>query len=190
MTASTQQIWDAFHNPLEAFIRRRVTDPQEAQDILQDVFLKVHTRLDSLRDEQRLAGWLFQIARNAVQDHYRARRPLLQVSDQLPAETDDDEPDPASLIAMSLRDTIACLPEIYRQALELSELQGLPQAELARHLGISLSGAKSRVQRGRALLRQALLDCCHFEFDRRGHLIHYIPRPQHCAACRSAQRPA
>ena len=76
------------------------------------------------------------------------------------------------------------LPEKYRQALMLTEFRGMKQTELAEQLGISLSGAKSRVQRGREMLRESLLDCCHFEFDRLGGMIAYTLRPDCCQACR------
>jgi RNA polymerase sigma-70 factor (ECF subfamily) len=78
---------------------------------------------------------------------------------------------------------IVTLPEIYRQPLLLSEIGGMKQAEVAGQLGLSVSGAKSRIQRGRAMLKQSLLDCCHFEFDRRGSLIDYLPRQDCCEAC-------
>jgi RNA polymerase sigma-70 factor, ECF subfamily len=90
------------------------------------------------------------------------------------------EASPSAEIAAGLKNFIACLPEKYRQALLLTEFEGFSQLRLAESLGISLSGAKSQVQRGRAQLRQALLECCHFEFDRRGNLQDYIPRQECC----------
>jgi RNA polymerase sigma-70 factor (ECF subfamily) len=76
-----------------------------------------------------------------------------------------------------------CLPEKYRQALLLTEYRGMTQQEVAEHLGISLSGAKSRVQRAREKLKEELLNCCHFEFDRLGKIMSYHPK---CAACASS----
>jgi RNA polymerase sigma-70 factor (ECF subfamily) len=80
---------------------------------------------------------------------------------------------------------IYSLPEPYRDAVVLTELEGLTQRELANRLGISLSGAKSRVQRGRAQLKQMLDECCTFEFDRRGKVIDCTPRAKTgCDECR------
>jgi RNA polymerase sigma-70 factor (ECF subfamily) len=193
VTPSTAEVWEAFHRQLFAFIRRRVDDPQDAEDILQDVFLRVHSRLDGLRDRDRLAPWLYQVARHAVIDHYRLRRPDLPLPDGFPADPSWSgsadqadawaEPDPAGEIASGLRDMIATLPGNYREVLLLSEIQGLKHKDIAARLGLSLSGVKSRVQRGRELLRQDLWSCCHFEFDRRGHLINYQPRPDCCRQC-------
>ena len=75
---------------------------------------------------------------------------------------------------------VAALPAIYRDALRLTEYDGLTQKELAQRLGLTVSGAKSRVQRARQLLRQTLLECCHFELDQRNAIISYQP---HCGCC-------
>ena len=75
------------------------------------------------------------------------------------------------------------LPEKYRQAVQWSDLDGLPQQEVADRLGLSLSGAKSRIQRGRALLKDVLDQCCSFEFDRRGNVTDCDPKPDR-AVCR------
>jgi RNA polymerase sigma-70 factor (ECF subfamily) len=183
MGYTTLNVWEEFSARLRAFILKRVADPADADDILQEVFVKIHTHIDTLRDEDRLAPWLYQIARNTIVDHYRARRQSVVIPETLAVEDEPPESDVASQLAKGLRPMIALLPDKYRQALLLTEFGDLTQREMAERLGLSLSGAKSRVQRGRLLLRQDLLDCCHFEFDRRGHVIDYVPRPDCCAQC-------
>jgi RNA polymerase sigma-70 factor (ECF subfamily) len=182
---TTEDLWHEFSRELRGFILRRVSDPADADDILQDVFVKLHTRIDTLRDEDRVAPWLYRIARNTLIDYYRDRRPTVPVPEMLAVEDEPTESDAASHIASGLTSMVECLPDRYRQAVVLSELQGVPQQQVAERLGLSLSGAKSRVQRGRGLLRDALLDCCHFEFDRRGRVIDYTPRPDCCRYCAS-----
>ena len=86
------------------------------------------------------------------------------------------------------------LPSAYREALTLTEIDGLTQAEMGRRLGLSLSGAKSRVQRGRAIVRDQLLDCCHVELDRRRHIIDYEPAaaepwPEDCSCAPGSEQP-
>jgi len=179
----TEDIWNEFSRRLRAFILSRVSDPDDADDILQDVFVKLHTRIDTLRDEDRLAAWLYQIARNTIADYYRARGQTIAMPDTLAVEDEPFESDAPGRIAASLKTMVAGLPDRYREAVTLSELEGLPQHEVARRLGLSLSGAKSRVQRGRGMLREALLDCCHFEFDQGGRMIDYTPRPDCCRHC-------
>ncbi len=183
MIRSTTEIWEAFSQELHGFIARRVSDPDDVDDILQDVFVKIHTHIDSLQDATRLAPWLYQITRNTITDYYRTRRPSTDLPEALaepPGETEDEL---VQDLALGLGGMIDNLPEKYRQAVLLTEIQGVKQHELAGKLGLTLSGAKSRVQRGRELLHQELLDCCHFEFDRRNHPIGIIPRPDYCRRC-------
>ena len=181
MTTTVEQVWETFHAPLLHFIQRRVSDPATAEDIRQDVFLKVHARITTLQNVDKLPSWLYQITRNAIADYYRQRRPELGVPETLPAEEDEDEREVERVLALSVKIMLNDLPDIYREALVLTEYEGLTQKELAERLGISLSGAKSRVQRARQMLKQMLLDCCHFEFDRRGAIIDYQPRCTCCA---------
>lgn len=180
MLDNLESIWEGFHTRLHRFIRSRVEDDAAAEDILQDVFLRIHGRMDTLSDSSRLESWIFQIAHNAIIDHYRRRRELNEIPETLPAENDLIEPDAADVLASSLREMVEELPEPYRQALILTEYEGLKQAELAERLGISLSGAKSRVQRARQRIKDELLACCHFEFDRYGRVIDYW---KHCCCC-------
>lgn len=171
----TEAIWQTFGGRLRRYIRSHVADTVDADDILQDVFLKIHTSLGTLRDDSRLLNWLYQIARHAIVDYYRHQRPLMEIPETL-AGTDEDEDDLSQQLAYGLREMVAKLPDKYREALILSEFQGLPQQTVADRLGISLSGAKSRIQRARELLKGQLLQCCHFELDRLGRVIDYGPR--------------
>jgi RNA polymerase sigma-70 factor (ECF subfamily) len=182
---TTAEVWEAFSHPLMAYLMRRLPDRMDAEDVLQDIFVKLHTRLGTLRDESRLAPWLYGIARNAVSDYYRAHRQEANLPEDLAAESEQEDADLLTQLASGLQPMLSCLPEKYAQALQLVELDGLTQGDMAGQAGLTLSGAKSRVQRGRALLRDALFDCCHFEFDRRGHPIDYTPRPDCCRQCRS-----
>ena len=143
---------------------------------MQDVFLKAHTRIAQLQSPEKLEGWLFLIARNAVVDHYRKAKPHEELPAELATEAHEPEFENACELRAAFRRMIEELPAPYGQALTLTEFEGLTQKQLAEHLGISLSGAKSRVQRGREKLKEALLDCCRFEFDRRGQIIDCTPR--------------
>lgn len=181
MNATLEHIWHEFAEKLGQFIRSRVSDPATAQDILQDVFVKIQKRLGQLQDPAKLEGWIYLIARNAIIDHYRTRKETVEVPDTLPAEPDSDDGEVEELKA-AFRRMIYSLPEPYREAVVLTEFDGLTQQALADRLGISLSGAKSRVQRGRAQLKEMLDECCTFEFDRRGKVIDCTPRAK--AGCK------
>jgi RNA polymerase sigma-70 factor (ECF subfamily) len=182
MSMTTERVWEDFHTPLQKFIRKRITDEDTAEDVLQDVFLKIHQHVETLKDVKKLESWIYQIARNAIIDSYRSSRPTttLEAAEvlALPEELADD--DVVSELLPCIRAMVRSLPEHDRQALILTEYQGLTQKELSERLGLSFSGAKSRVQRAREKLKQQLLECCHFELDRWGHVIDYQPR---CACC-------
>ncbi|MBE0541632.1 MAG: RNA polymerase sigma factor SigZ [Verrucomicrobia bacterium] len=183
MNATLEHIWHEFAARLGQFIRARVSDPATAEDILQDVFVKIQVRLNQLKDPARLQSWIYLIARNAIIDHYRTRKETVEVPETL---TTDHEPESGEMdeLKASFRRMIFSLPDPYREALVLTEFEGLTQQQLADRLGLSLSGAKSRVQRGREQLKQRLHECCTFEFDRRGKVIDCIPREKaECKEC-------
>ncbi len=180
MNNSVETVYRDFHSKLRSFTLRQVSDPDLADDILQDVYVRIHSHIHDLRDTDRLESWIFQVTRNAITDHFRRSRPQAELPDSLPAPL-EEEPDTAAELASSIGEMLRCLPPKYRQALELTDLQGLSQTELAEKLGISLSGAKSRVQRAREKLKEAFLDCCHFEFDRYGRVIDAQPNCPECA---------
>lgn len=187
MNPTLEEIWREFADKLGRFIRARVANPAAAEDILQDVFLKIHLRLGQLQDPAKLQSWIYLIARNAVIDHHRARKETVEVPATLPAETTGEEPELEGLKA-AFRRMIDSLPAPYREALVLTEFEGLTQKELAGRMGISLSGAKSRVQRARGRLAAMLRECCAFEFDRRGRVVDCQPLPS--AGCRECGEPA
>ena len=155
-----------------------MSDADAVDDILQDVYLKALTNLDTVRGS--LSAWLYRIAANAVIDHYRSRKPQAELPADLAAPAEDASAE--TELSRCLEPLIGDLPETYQEALILSELEGLPQKEVATRLGISLSGAKSRVQRGREKLRRRLLDCCHVEIGG-GGIVDYEPRGAGCGSC-------
>ena len=181
MLMTTENLWETFHMGLKHFILKRIPDEQSADDILQETFLKIHTRIDTLRDEAKLQSWMYQIARNAIADYYREHKATVELPEELllpeePVFEDDVIKD----LIPSVKAMVESLPADYREALILTEYEGLTQRALAERLGLSLSGAKSRVQRAREKLKAMLLNCCHFEFDRFGKIIDYQPN---CACC-------
>ena len=183
MLMTTENLWETFHMGLRRFILQRIPDEQSADDVLQETFLKIHTRIASLRDEDKLQSWMYQIARNAIADYYRQQKATVELPEALPVP---DEPvfedEVIKDLIPSVKAMVESLPATYREALILTEYEGLTQRELAQRLGLSFSGAKSRVQRAREKLKTMLLDCCHFEFDRLGKIIDYAPN---CACCTS-----
>ena len=184
---TTEQVWEAYHVPLRQFIRAQVRDEQQTDDLLQEVFLKVHTHLDTVRTPEKVGNWLYQIARHVITDHYRLQQSKAtttlpdDLAERLAMPEKAEENEAVQRLLPSILTLVQRLPPPYRQALLLTEVEGLTQKALAAQLGLSFSGAKSRVQRARDHLRE-LLGCCHFEFDRRGHIIDYHPQEERCAS--------
>jgi RNA polymerase sigma-70 factor, ECF subfamily len=123
---------------------------------------------------------VWRITRNTIIDHFRRGRPgeSLPTDLAVPSEQNTQLPD----LGPCVRRFVGELSKAYREALVLTEWQGLTQEEVAKKLGLSISGAKSRVQRARIQLKELLLDCCRFELDRRGNVLDMQPRQKKCAA--------
>ncbi len=181
------------HQDLEGRLRRYVSRrvaPSEVEDVLQDVFLRMQVALPALSDEERFAPWLYRIAKSAIVESYRqrSRHPLPRCDEpaELAAELDSSEPSALEqMLAAYTVASVARLPSPYREALTLTELEGATQKAAADALGISLSGMKSRVQRGREKLRGLLEDCCRIGVDSRGRVISCEPREPSACRCRS-----
>jgi RNA polymerase sigma-70 factor (ECF subfamily) len=180
---TSEKVWQEYHSRLRAFIKSRISDDTATDDTLQNVFLKLHARLDSLKDETKLKSWLYQIARNAIIDYFRSQKPTVDITERLPQPETDPSEKVTQELSECLQPMIQMLPENYREAVILSELKGLTQKEVAKVQGTSFSGAKSRVQRGRALLKEMLAECCRLEFDHSGRLCDYERKDGACDAC-------
>ena len=163
-----ETIWRQFHQQLLAFIYTKVNDHQIAEDILQEVFIKVHQKLDNLTEESKLQAWLYQICRNTIIDYYRSRQQITlseQLDENIPAEPAQED---QGQLSRCLKILIADLPEQYNEILLSSELQEEKQQVIADQNQLSLSAVKSRILRGREQLKKKLQSCCDFEFNEFG----------------------
>ena len=176
---TTAELWAALRADLERFFRSRVRDPAAADDLLQETFARVHAGLADLRRADRLAPWVFAIARRALVDHRRRRADAALAPEDVAQAGAEDGNLNAEVLAW-LPGFLAQLPAEQREALELAELEGLSARAIAARLGLSLPAAKARVQRGRARLRAELEACCRFELDRRGNVVDYERRAPGC----------
>jgi RNA polymerase sigma-70 factor (ECF subfamily) len=178
--------WRDVAAKLRPFVASRVI-ATDVDDVLQDVLLRMHRGIGTLADEDRLASWMFAIARHAIADQGRARsrHPIAEPADAEPPppNDDDDDRDAARALASCVAMFVAMLPSPYREAVTLVELDGRTIRESADLAGISLSAMKSRVQRGRAQLRERFERCCEIELDARGKVTDYTPRTPRCDSC-------
>src|SRR5215204_1462057 len=179
---STDTAWVELHTNVRAFVARRVRQPADVDDIVQQVFLRVHQALPTLRDADKLPAWIYQTTRRTIVDYYRAPAQRREV----PAGTAiDDVPEEPALqeLARCLDPLMKTLGVADQEALRLVEFDGLTQVEAAGRLGLSVSGMKSRVQRARLHLRSAFEDCCRIALDRRGGVLAYEGRGDQCGSC-------
>ena len=173
----------AYEEKLISFIQKQVRDPDTARDISQGIFLKIYQHCEQLPALKNPKAWLYQVTRNAVRDYFRMNRPVLSLdaTEEMPSEADNNI---AKEMLELVEPLISMLPEEYAQPLYLSDIQGLPQKEIAARLNLSLSNTKSRIQRGREKLKALFLECCYLEFDRDGRIIQAQARPD----CRPLHR--
>lgn len=169
---TTTNIWQEFHQQLFNFINKRVKDKDIANDILQDVFIKIHLKLETLSHEDKLTSWVYQITRNSILDFYKKQKPQVDIPESL-IEISEEKTYNAEM-SNCLKPMIEQLPVDYKEAILQTELGNLSQKEYAQKIGISYSGAKSRVQRARQQLHQLFNECCKVESDKYGNIIEHI----------------
>jgi RNA polymerase sigma-70 factor (ECF subfamily) len=181
MNYSTEEVWSEFNRQLKMFIRQHVNDEAIADDILQEVFVRIHANIDNLNDQSKIRSWIYQITRNLIVDHFRLHKSV-SLPDQ--AFPDHEEETSGDFMQKAIEDMIGMMNEMppeYCEALCLTEIAGLNQKAYADKIGISYSGAKSRIQRGRKMLKDMLMNCCHYQFDVYGSVIGI--RPRRCCCC-------
>lgn len=178
--------WTDVAARLRPFVAHRVPS-SDIDDVVQDVLVRMHRGLPDLRDDDRFSAWMFQVARNAIADKARksARMPVDEPDlDETPAPPVDDDREAATALAGCVSLFVAQLPSPYREAVTLVELEGKTAKEAAEMVGISVSGMKSRVQRGRMRLRELFDQCCEIALDVRGKPTDFTPRARpSCKAC-------
>jgi RNA polymerase sigma-70 factor (ECF subfamily) len=189
--ALRDELFTGLHERLRGFVGRRIGDPDAADDVAQEVLLRLHRSLGDLRVEDRLDAFAYRIARNAIIDHYRSRASAKEIPaapDELIARVDadgDTDEDPnedkgREELARCLEPLVRRLAEPYRQALTLTDLGNLSQVEAARVAGLSVPGMKTRVQRARAQVHELLTDCCDVALDGDRHIAE-VQRTGPCA---------
>ena len=187
----TEAPWRPFVEGLRRFVQSRVPDA-DTEDVLQDTLVRLHEATDSLRDADRAEAWVFSIARRAIADFYRDRErgPDEEPVGRAPAEATDEPPSTENLAGYDgehdvheevlswLRPMAEKLPEMYSHPLIMADFEGHTQQEVADDIGLSLSGAKSRVQRARVKLREQLQECCEVEFGPEGRAVAFRRREE------------
>ncbi len=180
-----EKLWVKVHGQLFGYISKHVKIQDDIDDIIQDTFVKVKSNINKLINPAKVESWIFQIARNTMNDYFRKQKKSFNNEQNL----DELIIEPNAFVDQDINVQIQTkefseyagfvvneLPEKYRKAVYMADIQGLSMKELAEELNISVSGAKSRVQRGRKLIREIILKCCDVNTDKYGNIVDYERR--------------
>ena len=177
---TTQQVWKKYSEDLKRFIFSKVKDEAITDDVLQDTFIKIHTKLHTLKDVTKLKSWIFSIARNSILDYFKSSNKTFEFanfeSETFIEENIHTEKD-------CLRGILQNLPKKYRDPIFLSDIKGYKQQEVAEQLKQTLSTTKSQIQRARKLIAKGFMDCCGYGLNEEGKLIGEIQEKEDCKVC-------
>ena len=166
--------WAAHSRELRGWLRQRVGSPAEADDLLQDLFIKALRQGDRFCDLHNARAWLFEVARNTLTDHLRVHRDTVELPDDLAQNVDDV--DTVDVLTACLPRVLSELSAADREAITACDLQGMSQADFAKATGLSLSAAKSRLQRARLKLKALMSVACQVSLDDTGRVADFVPR--------------
>lgn len=168
--------WSAFEAELLGYLRHRVGRIEDAEEILQEVFIKAMRQGKQFCGIDNPRAWLFQVARNALADRLRLSRTYVSLPADL-ATPSQEKPSPVDDLTQCLPRVLSELSVEERMAITFCDIEGKSQKALADHLGLSLSGAKSRLQRARLRLKEQMEHDCQVRFDESGEICGFTPRP-------------
>lgn len=177
----TTVIWDEFSEALKRFIYNRVKNNEITNDLLQEVFIKIHLNIHKIKKQESIKSWIYTITVNTINDYFKKQSKLSKLNFEtieLNNKTTTEHSAKDCLLPL-----INNLPSTYKDALLLSEIKGLKQTEVAKILNISLSGAKSRIQRGRKLLKDGFIACCDYRLNESGYLVGEHKEKKDCKVC-------
>lgn len=177
---TTNQVWTKYATDLKQFIISRVKDTTIADDILQDTFIKIHTKLNTLKDLNKLKSWVFSIARNSIIDYFKSQN----ITSELPElESNLEFENHNHTEKDCLRGIVKNLPKKYREPLFLSDIKGIKQTEISKILDLPLPTVKSQIQRARKLIAQGFIDCCGYSINEKGVLQGELKEKKDCKIC-------
>ena len=184
MRQDMEEVYADFSGKIRAHLLGKVRSKEDIDDLTQEIFMKIHMSLPSLIDEKKLAPWIYTIVRNSVNDYYRKRSDKNIGLDENISYIDvyADEKDKSGLLHC-LNVFIDKLPQKYREPVILSDIEGVKQKDIAERMGLSYSGLKSRVQRGREMIKDMFIECCGVLYSEEGKLIGDYMDHENCKIC-------
>lgn len=175
------KIHNQFNIVLHNYIKARVNDSDDAADILQEVFIKIASKLDSLIEGEKLKSWIFSITRNTIIDYYRKKgnTKIFELTERMTDKMIEEQNfDAIQGLDGCLRSFIQQLPDEYREIIIDSEINGDKQIDLVGKYGLAYPTIRSRIQRGRSRLKEMLLNCCKIDVDSRGNVMNVTSKKE------------
>ncbi len=175
--------WLEYKDALQNYITKLVKDKETASHLSHDVLIKVYSSCCSGTTIRNIRSWLFQIAYNTCMDHFKKENKFTDIQTEIRESEEEQVYHEAEEFVEPLIDL---LPKKYSEPLKLSDIKGLKQQQVADELKLSLPATKSRIQRGRQLLKEKIMECVHVEVDGQGNLMAFnikgtcSPLQDHC----------
>ncbi len=170
------EIWEDYKSALLGYIKKRVSDEDDAKDILQEVLLKSYQFCSKGKTVLHLKSWLYKISQNSIIDYYNNSNKTITHIPEIVQDNDEK-----SLIGEAsdyIKILLKLLPNEYATPLYLSDIDGIDQKVIAVNLGLTLPNTKSRIQRGRVKLKEKFLECCVVSFGDNGEMISFDIKPE------------
>lgn len=171
---------EQLYHPLLLYVKNRINNKEDAEDITQEVFYKLSKSGSS--EVKNLKSWVYTIAKNTITDYYRRYRVQLVDVDKTPVH-EEEVYDASTELSACISAYVAALPDEYRSVMTLSELQNVPQKEIAEKLGMNYVTVRSKIQRGRKKLREMFLECCTIVQGGKGSIVEYIKKCNQDSGC-------
>ncbi|MBX7205786.1 MAG: sigma-70 family RNA polymerase sigma factor [Bacteroidia bacterium] len=180
-TELTSSIWEKFSAPLRGYLVKKTNNSFAADDLLQEVFIRIHQKSATLHSSKNLRSWVYTIAHHVLMDYFRKNKTEGETS--LPEDFEIAGEETKADMRNCIHPFIERLPEPYRSTLRKTEFEGIKHQVIAAEEGVSLSAVKTRVQRGREMIRNMFVACCHFTIDKQGKLAGEHQDPAQCSIC-------
>lgn len=160
------------------FVKKRVNNQHDAEDLTQEVFLKLAK--SDLGSIQNVKSWIYAIARNTITDYYRKKKIPVDNIDTFDLVIEEAGKSVVEELSCCIERYVDQLPDDYRAIIRLSELENVPQKEIAIQLNMNYATVRSKVQRGRKKLKVIFGECCTFKQGGRGSILEYTNRDSCC----------
>ncbi|OUR95685.1 RNA polymerase sigma factor SigZ [Halobacteriovorax marinus] len=179
-----EKVWGEYKLGLKGFIHSKIANPTDAEDLLQEVLIKTFQNLHKINSQESIKSWIFQVANNAIIDHYRRNGKYTnEMLDEKLIFTEESE-DAQKELSKCIEPFIRELPKETCELLTAIDLDGESQKAYAEAKGIKYTTLKSRVKKGREELRALFENCCTMSLDKDGNIIDFEEKPKSCNVCK------